>query len=224
MLSPGQSQSRRRTLWGPGKRLRDADIALTGGRRSHIDKRSKRSGTLKRTWRALNETPVIRVEDLYLSFGGIQALSGVTTRLMEGEIFAIIGPNGAGKTCLLNCISRFYTPQEGRDPLQGPRHHPAADPLDRQARHRPHLSEHRAVQGHDRPGQHQAGPARLSQVGHLLRHALLRPDPARGTHPAPGNRRNRSSICWRSSRSGRRSWAPCRTGFRNGSSWPGRWP
>ncbi|UCF93514.1 MAG: ABC transporter ATP-binding protein, partial [Desulfobacterales bacterium] len=26
----------------------------------------------------------------------------------------IIGPNGAGKTCLLNCISRFYNPQEGQ--------------------------------------------------------------------------------------------------------------
>jgi len=61
----------------------------------------------------LAQAPVIRVEDLYLSFGGIQALSGVSTRLLEGEIFAVIGPNGAGKTCLLNCISRFYTPQEG---------------------------------------------------------------------------------------------------------------
>jgi len=61
----------------------------------------------------LSQAPVIRVEDLYLSFGGIQALSGVSTRLLEGEVFAVIGPNGAGKTCLLNCISRFYTPQEG---------------------------------------------------------------------------------------------------------------
>ncbi len=62
----------------------------------------------------MTERPVIRVEDLYLSFGGIQALAGIQTRLMEGEIFAIIGPNGAGKTCLLNCISRFYTPQQGK--------------------------------------------------------------------------------------------------------------
>ncbi len=61
----------------------------------------------------MSQAPVIRIEDLYLSFGGIQALSGVSTRLLEGEIFAVIGPNGAGKTCLLNCISRFYTPQEG---------------------------------------------------------------------------------------------------------------
>ena len=49
-----------------------------------------------------------------LAFGGVQALYNIDTRLFSGEIFAIIGPNGAGKTCLLNCISRFYTPQEGQ--------------------------------------------------------------------------------------------------------------
>ena len=46
--------------------------------------------------------------------GGVQALYSVDTHLIEGSIHAIIGPNGAGKTCLLNCISRFYTPQEGQ--------------------------------------------------------------------------------------------------------------
>lgn len=50
----------------------------------------------------------LRVEDIYLSFGGLQALNGVTTGVKKGEIFSIIGPNGAGKTCLLNCINRFY--------------------------------------------------------------------------------------------------------------------
>ena len=49
-----------------------------------------------------------------LAFGGVQALYNIDTKLFSGEIFAIIGPNGAGKTCLLNCISRFYTPQEGQ--------------------------------------------------------------------------------------------------------------
>ena len=57
---------------------------------------------------------VVNIENLSLSFGGIRALNGVSTRLLKGEILAIIGPNGAGKTCILNCISRFYTPQEGR--------------------------------------------------------------------------------------------------------------
>ncbi len=59
------------------------------------------------------------LEDLFLTFGGINALSGVTTGVKQGEIFAIIGPNGAGKTCLLNCINRFYHPEEGRIFFEG---------------------------------------------------------------------------------------------------------
>ncbi len=55
----------------------------------------------------------LRVEDIHLSFGGLKALSGVTTGVRKGEIFSIIGPNGAGKTCLLNCINRFYHPERG---------------------------------------------------------------------------------------------------------------
>ena len=58
--------------------------------------------------------PIIKVESISLAFGGVQALYGVDTHLTKGAIHAIIGPNGAGKTCLLNCISRFYTPQEGQ--------------------------------------------------------------------------------------------------------------
>ncbi len=56
---------------------------------------------------------ILEAVNLSLSFGGVKALIGVSTEVRRGEIFAIIGPNGAGKTCLLNCISRFYNPQEG---------------------------------------------------------------------------------------------------------------
>lgn len=62
----------------------------------------------------LNNDVIIKIENLTLAFGGVQALYNISTNLLGGEIFAIIGPNGAGKTCLLNCISRFYTPQEGQ--------------------------------------------------------------------------------------------------------------
>lgn len=62
----------------------------------------------------LSAEAIIKIENLALSFGGVQALVGVSTKLLLGEIFAIIGPNGAGKTCLLNCISRFYNPQRGQ--------------------------------------------------------------------------------------------------------------
>ena len=56
---------------------------------------------------------VLKLEDLKLSFGGVEALKGISIDIKEGEILAIIGPNGAGKTCILNCINGFYKPQEG---------------------------------------------------------------------------------------------------------------
>ena len=62
----------------------------------------------------MSDEAIIKVENVSLAFGGVQALYNIDTRLFGGEILAIIGPNGAGKTCLLNCISRFYTPQEGQ--------------------------------------------------------------------------------------------------------------
>jgi len=55
----------------------------------------------------------LKVDDIYLNFGGIEALRGVTIELEQQKVLAIIGPNGAGKTCILNCISGFYRPQKG---------------------------------------------------------------------------------------------------------------
>lgn len=57
---------------------------------------------------------LLNVENLTLSFGGTAVLNNVSFNVREGEIRAIIGPNGAGKTSILNCISGFYRPQEGR--------------------------------------------------------------------------------------------------------------
>ncbi len=57
--------------------------------------------------------PVIRIAGVSLSFGGVNAVSGVSLDARQNEILAIIGPNGAGKTALLNCISGFYKPQKG---------------------------------------------------------------------------------------------------------------
>ena len=61
----------------------------------------------------------LQIEDVHLSFGGLKALAGVTTSVKKGEIFAIIGPNGAGKTSLLNCINRFYNPDNGKFIFEG---------------------------------------------------------------------------------------------------------
>jgi branched-chain amino acid transport system ATP-binding protein len=57
---------------------------------------------------------ILKIQEMSLAFGALQALSEINIEVKEKEILAIIGPNGAGKTCLLNCISGFYHPQRGR--------------------------------------------------------------------------------------------------------------
>ncbi len=62
---------------------------------------------------------LLKVEDISLSFGGVQALSNVTFEVREREILGIIGPNGAGKSSMLNVINGFYHPDEGRITYKG---------------------------------------------------------------------------------------------------------
>ena len=62
---------------------------------------------------------ILSVEDVSLYFGANAALAGVSFDVHPGEIRAIIGPNGAGKTSILNCISGFYRPQQGRILFKG---------------------------------------------------------------------------------------------------------
>ena len=52
-------------------------------------------------------------------FGGLEAVSKVDLEVEENAIYSIIGPNGAGKTTLFNCVTGFYTPEEGTILLKG---------------------------------------------------------------------------------------------------------
>ena len=52
-------------------------------------------------------------------FGGLQAVGKVDLEIKEHSIHSIIGPNGAGKTTFFNCITGFYTPEEGTILLEG---------------------------------------------------------------------------------------------------------
>ena len=77
--------------------------------------------------------PLLRVEEISITFGGLKALNGVSLEVYPGEVMAIIGPNGAGKTTMLNVINGVYTPDEGRiffegreRPLKMKPHHVAA--------------------------------------------------------------------------------------------------
>ncbi len=62
---------------------------------------------------------LLLVENVSLSFGGVNAVSDVSFDIRKGEIRAIIGPNGAGKTSMLNIINGFYHPQQGRITFKG---------------------------------------------------------------------------------------------------------
>jgi branched-chain amino acid transport system ATP-binding protein len=62
---------------------------------------------------------VLGLEGITLSFGGVNALQGVTFDVREHEIRAIIGPNGAGKSSMLNVINGVYHPQQGTVSFNG---------------------------------------------------------------------------------------------------------
>jgi len=58
--------------------------------------------------------PLLDVQDVSKSFGGIHALSKVSLQLREGEILGIVGPNGSGKTTLFDIISGYQQADAGR--------------------------------------------------------------------------------------------------------------
>jgi len=62
---------------------------------------------------------LLTLDDISLSFGGVQALENVSFDIHRHEIRAIIGPNGAGKSSMLNVINGFYHPQKGTITYEG---------------------------------------------------------------------------------------------------------
>jgi branched-chain amino acid transport system ATP-binding protein len=52
-----------------------------------------------------SEGPVLEIDDLTVTFGGVKAIDKVKTRIRARELVAVVGPNGAGKSTLLNAIS-----------------------------------------------------------------------------------------------------------------------
>jgi branched-chain amino acid transport system ATP-binding protein len=79
--------------------------------------------------------PLLVVDNISLSFGGVKAISNISFNILKGEIRAIIGPNGAGKTSMLNVINGFYHPQEGTITFRG----------EKRTKMRPHVAANQGI-------------------------------------------------------------------------------
>ena len=67
------------------------------------------------------ERPLLEVEELRKTFGGVRAVAGIRFTLTRGDIRAVIGPNGAGKTTLFNLLSGQLSCDEGSIRFDGER-------------------------------------------------------------------------------------------------------
>src|SRR5215468_11379804 len=61
----------------------------------------------------------LTLEQVSLSFGGVQAIDGLDLTILPGQVHGLIGPNGSGKTTILNVISGYYAQQNGAVRLNG---------------------------------------------------------------------------------------------------------
>lgn len=62
---------------------------------------------------------MLKVENLKVNFGGIEAVKGISFEVNEGEIVTLIGSNGAGKSTTLRAVSGLVKPSDGKIIFEG---------------------------------------------------------------------------------------------------------
>lgn len=67
----------------------------------------------------MSDQPILSVQNISKSFGGVQALAGVEVDIYPGDVLGIIGPNGSGKTTLVNAITGFIQSDRGKVIFKG---------------------------------------------------------------------------------------------------------
>ena len=62
---------------------------------------------------------MIKVTNLYKSFGKVEAVKGISFEVRDGEITGLLGPNGAGKTTTLRMLYSLLPPDKGEIRIDG---------------------------------------------------------------------------------------------------------
>lgn len=66
-------------------------------------------------------TSLLTINDLYISYLGVEAVRGISLKVKEGDFVTIIGANGAGKSSIFNAISGLVRPVKGEIWFDGER-------------------------------------------------------------------------------------------------------
>lgn len=67
----------------------------------------------------VNQSIMLQIEDIHVSYGGIRALKGVSIEVGEKEIVSLLGSNGAGKSTTIRAISGLVSAQSGDIRFEG---------------------------------------------------------------------------------------------------------
>ncbi|MGB6129226.1 MAG: amino acid ABC transporter ATP-binding protein [Psychrilyobacter sp.] len=62
---------------------------------------------------------MIKIENLYKSYGDLEVIKGITKNIDKGEVVAVIGPSGSGKSTFLRCINMMEDITSGKVVVQG---------------------------------------------------------------------------------------------------------
>jgi len=62
---------------------------------------------------------MIKLENVYKSFGDLKVLKGINLEVEEGEVVCIIGPSGSGKSTMLRCMNQLETITSGKILIDG---------------------------------------------------------------------------------------------------------
>ena len=74
---------------------------------------NKQAGVVQSAAGAASGSPILRVQNVLMQFGGLKALNQVNLDIMQGSVHGLIGPNGSGKSTMMNVLTGIYKPTSG---------------------------------------------------------------------------------------------------------------